>query len=278
MKKEVIVRLHASFEELVQHDETGNEYWLARDLQELLGYARWENFAKVIDKAQVACRASMHVPEDHFLDVTKMVDLGSGATRAIDDVALTRYACYLIAQNGDPSKDAIAFAQTYFALQTRKQELVEQRIAEVERLSARKKLTLSEKELSGIIYERVGDQMSFARIRSKGDVALFGGLTTQDMKNKLGVPENRPLADFLPTITIKAKDFANEITNFNIKRDGLSNEPTISREHVKNNKDVRDLLGQRGIRPEALPASEDIKKIERRLTSETKKLPKTAKK
>jgi DNA-damage-inducible protein D len=278
MKKEVIVRLHASFEELVQHDETGNEFWLARDLQELLGYARWENFAKVIEKAQVACKGSGHEPDDHFLDVTKMVDLGSGATRAIDDVALTRYACYLIAQNGDPSKDAIAFAQTYFALQTRKQELIEQRIAEVERLSARKKLTLSEKELSGIIYERVGDQMSFARIRSKGDVALFGGLTTQDMKNRLGVPESRPLADFLPTITIKAKDFANEITNFNIKRDGLSDEPTISREHVKNNKDVRDLLGQRGIRPEALPAAEDIKKIERRLTSETKKLPRASKK
>jgi DNA-damage-inducible protein D len=278
MKKEVIVRLHASFEELVQHDETANEFWLARDLQELLGYARWENFAKVIDKAKVACTGSGHQPDDHFLDVTKMVDLGSGATRVINDVALTRYACYLIAQNGDPSKDAIAFAQTYFALQTRKQELIEQRIAEVERLSARKKLTLSEKEMSGIIYERVGDQMSFARIRSKGDVALFGGLTTQDMKNKMGVPENRPLADFLPTITIKAKDFANEITNFNIKRDGLSDKPTISREHVKNNKDVRDLLGQRGIRPEALPASEDIKKIERRLTSETKRLPKASKK
>lgn len=278
MKKEVIVRLHASFEELVQNDETGSEFWLARDLQELLGYARWENFAKVIDKARVACKGSGHEPDDHFLDVTKMVDLGSGATRAIDDVALTRYACYLIAQNGDPSKDAIAFAQTYFALQTRKQELIEQRIAEVERLSARKKLTLSEKELSGIIYERVGDQMSFARIRSKGDVALFGGLTTQDMKNRLGVPDSRPLADFLPTITIKAKDFANEITNFNIKRDGLADEPAISREHVKNNKDVRDLLGQRGIRPEALPAAEDIKKIERRLTSETKKLPKAVKK
>jgi DNA-damage-inducible protein D len=274
MKREVIVRLHASFEELVQHDEAGDEFWLARDLQELLGYARWENFAKVVDKAKVSCKGSGHEPDHHFLDVTKMVDLGSGATRAIDDVALTRYACYLIAQNGDPSKDAIAFAQTYFALQTRKQELIEQRIAEVERLSARKKLTLSEKELSGIIYERVGDQTSFARIRSKGDVALFGGLTTQDMKRRLGVPDSRPLADFLPTITIKAKDFANEITNFNIKRDGLSDEPTISREHVKNNKDVRDLLGQRGIHPEALPASEDIKKVERRVQSEAKKLPK----
>ncbi len=278
MKKEVIVKLHASFEELVQHDELGSECWLARDLQDLLGYAKWENFAKVIERAKLACKGSGHEPDDHFLDIRKMVDLGSGATRAIDDVALTRYACYLIAQNGDPSKDAIAFAQTYFALQTRKQELIEQRIAEVERLSARKKLTLSEKELSGIIYERVGDQTSFARIRSKGDVALFGGLTTQDMKNRLGVPESRPLADFLPTITIKAKDFANEITNFNIKRDGLADEPAISKEHVKNNKDVRDLLGQRGIRPELLPALEDIKKVERRVKSEAKKLPKPKKK
>ncbi|MCE2914049.1 MAG: DNA damage-inducible protein D [Rubrivivax sp.] len=273
MKREVIVKLLATFEELVQHDDEGGEFWLARDLQELLGYARWENFAKVIEKARVASAGAGHSPDDHFLDVTKMVDLGSGATRAIDDVALTRYACYLIAQNGDSSKDAIAFAQTYFAVQTRKQELIEQRIAEVERLSARKKLTLSEKELSGIIYERVGDQMSFARIRSKGDVALFGGLTTQDMKNRLGVPDSRPLADFLPTITIKAKDFANEITNFNIKRDGLADEPAISHEHVKNNRGVRELLGKRGIRPESLPAAEDIKRVERRVQAETKKLP-----
>lgn len=273
MKKKVIVRLHASFEELVQKDEDGGEYWLARDLQELLGYAKWENFSKVIDKAITACQGSGYDPQDHFLDVRKMVELGSGATRAVDDIALTRYACYLIAQNGDPSKEAIAFAQTYFAVQTRKQELIEQRLAEMERLSARKKLTLSEKELSGVIYERVGDQMSFARIRSKGDTALFGGHTTQDMKTRLGVPDARPLADFLPTITIKAKDFANEITNFNIKRDGLNTEPTIAGEHVKNNRDVRDLLLKRGIQPESLPAAEDLKKVERRVQSEAKKLP-----
>lgn len=278
MKKEVIVRLHASFEELVHKDEDGGEYWLARDLQELLGYAKWENFAKVIDKAGTACKASGYDSEDHFLDVRKMVELGSGATRAVDDIALTRYACYLIAQNGDPSKEAIAFAQTYFAVQTRKQELIEQRLAEMERISARKKLTLSEKELSGVIYERVGDQMSFARIRSKGDTALFGGHTTQDMKTRLGVPDSRPLADFLPTITIKAKDFANEITNFNIKRDGLNNEPNIAGEHVKNNRDVRDLLLKRGIQPESLPAAEDLKKVERRVQSEAKKLPPKPKK
>jgi DNA-damage-inducible protein D len=279
MKKDVVLRLHASFEELVQrNDDWGGEYWLARDLQTLLGYARWENFVKVIEKAKTACQASGYEPADHFLDVRKMVELGSGANREIEDIALTRYACYLIAQNGDPGKEAIAFAQTYFAVQTRKQELIEQRLAEVERIGARKKLTTSEKELSGIIYERVGDQMSFARIRSKGDMALFGGHSTQSMKTKLGVPDNRPLADFLPTITIKAKDFANEITNFNIKRDELRTEGSIAVEHVKNNKDVRDLLIQRGIQPEALPPAEDIKKIERRVASEAKKLPAAKKK
>ena len=278
LKREVIVRLHASFEELVRKDDESGEFWLARDLQELLGYAKWENFAKVIEKARTSCQAAGYDATDHFLDVRKMVELGSGATRAVEDIALTRYACYLIAQNGDPAKEAIAFAQTYFAVQTRKQELIEQRLVELERLSARKKLTLSEKELSGVIYERVGDQMSFARIRSKGDTALFGGHTTQDMKSRLGVPESRPLADFLPTITIKAKDFANEITNFSIKRDGLNSEPGISGEHVKNNRDVRDLLLKRGIQPEALPAAEDLKKVERRLQSEAKKLPPKAKK
>lgn len=275
MENEVIGRLHASFEELVQKaPDTGMEFWLARDLQEILGYNRWENFANAIGRAKISCKSAGYSEADHFLDVTKMVVLGSGAKREIEDIALTRYACYLIAQNGDSSKEAIAFAQTYFAVQTRKQELIEQRIGEVERLSARKKLTFSEKELSGIIFERLGDQYSFARIRSKGDMALFGGQTTQDMKTRLSIPESRPLADFLPTITIKAKDFANEITNFNIKKDGLRTEPQISGEHVKNNQDVRDLLMQRGIQPEALAPAEDIKKVERRLVSETKKIAK----
>jgi DNA-damage-inducible protein D len=275
MKKDVILKLHSDFESMVQIEtETGTEFWFARDLQKALGYSKWENFSNVISKAKTACINSGYEAEDHFLDVRKMVQLGSGAEREIDDIALTRYACYLIAQNGDPAKDQIAFAQTYFAVQTRKQEIIERRLSEVERLGDRKKLTLSEKKLSGIIFERLGDNQSFARIRSKGDQALFGGITTQQMKDRLNVPPNRPLADFLPTITIKAKDFANEITNFNIKRDDLRNETDITDEHVKNNADVRNLLKDRNIRPEQLPPAEDIKKIERRLKSEEKKLPK----
>lgn len=275
MKKEVIVRLHSNFEEIVQREtETGAEFWLARDLQPLLGYARWENFVKVINKAKLSCKTAGYEIADHFLDITKMVSVGSGAQRPIDDIALDRYACYLIAQNGEPSKDEIAFAQTYFAVQTRKQEIIEKHLIEVERLSARKKLTTSEKELSGVIFERLGESQSFARIRSKGDQALFGGKTTQDMKDRLSVPKGRPLADFLPTITIKAKDFANEITNFNIKRDDLTNEDTITDEHVKNNTDVRGVLIRRGIRPESLPPAEDLKKIERKHESEKKKLSK----
>ena len=274
MDREIVVKLRSSFEAMVQkHVETGTEFWCARDLQLLLGYARWENFAKVIDRAVTSCKNAGYEPKDHFLGVTKMVDLGSGAKREIDDIALTRYACYLIAQNGDPSKDPIAFAQTYFAVQTRKQEIIERRLAEAERVSARKKLTRSERDLSGIIFDRLRENESFARIRSKSDTALFGGRTTQDMKSRLGVPKGRPLADFLPTITIKAKDFANEIPNFNIKEHDLRTEPGITAEHVKNSQEVRKLLVDRGIVPEKLPAAEDVKKVARRLASERKKLP-----
>ena len=277
MKKEIIVKLHAGFEGGVhKEEETGVEFWLAREIRELLGYSSWQNFSKVVHKAKTACQNSGYSVGDHFIDASKMVDVGSGAQREIDDVMLTRYACYLIAQNGDPSKNQIAFAQTYFAVQTRKQEVIEKRLAELERLNARRKLTKSEKQLSGIIFERLGEGQSFARIRSKGDQALFGGLTTQAMKHRLDVPKARPLADFLPTITIKAKDFANEITNFNIKRDDLKTEPKISREHVKNSEEVRKLLANRGITPEKLPPDEDIKKVVRRVESETKKLPKQA--
>lgn len=274
MDKNVVVRLHTSFEQMVRKfPGTDTEFWCARDLQMLLGYAQWRSFAAVVDKAITACQTAGYDPKDHFAHISKMVDLGSGAKREVEDIALTRYACYLIAQNGDPSKEPIAFAQTYFAVQTRKQEIIERRLAEAERVGARRRLTRSEKELSGIIFDRLRDNESFGRIRSKGDRALFGGRTTQDMKDRLRVPRGRPLADFLPTITIKAKDFANEITNFNIKQNDLRNEPDVTVEHVKNNAEVRQLLVDRGIVPEALPAAEDVRKVERRLASEQKKLP-----
>lgn len=277
MDKEIVVRLHSSFENMVQrHPDTSVEFWCARDLQMLLGYAQWRSFAAVIDKAITACQNSGCDPKDHFAHISKMVDLGSGAKREIEDIALTRYACYLIAQNGDPAKEQIAFAQTYFAVQTRKQEVIEKRLAEAERVSARRKLIRSEKELSGIIFDRLHDNESFGRIRSRGDKALFGGRTTQEMKSRLRVPKARPLADFLPTITIKAKDFANEITNFNIKQNDLRTEFRITDEHVRNNREVRKLLVDRGIVPELLPAAEDVKKVERRLASERKKLPRQA--
>ena len=256
MKREKIVELHAEFEEIVRRDDDSDiEFWMARDLLPLLGYRTWRNFEPVIEKAVKACEVSGYAAEDHFARVRTMVNIGSGAQRDVDDIMLTRYACYLIAQNGDSTKAPVAFAQTYFAVQTRKQEVIEKRLAEVERLSARKKLTQSERELSGIIFERLRDGQSFARIRSKGDMALFGGNTTNDMKKRLGVSKGRALADFLPAITIKAKDFANEITNFNIKRDDLRTEPKITAEHTKNNKDVRKLLLDRKIVPENLPPS-----------------------
>jgi DNA-damage-inducible protein D len=272
MHRDLITKLFRSFEDIA-HREGDTEFWLARELQELLGYTQWRNFEQVIAKARDACAPAGLPPTDHFADVGKMVDLGSGSQRRIEDVALTRYAAYLIAMNGDPRKEAIAFAQTYFAVQTRRQELIESRLLEIERLEARRRLTASEKELSGVIFERLREHESFARIRSKGDAALFGGWTTRDMKKNLGVPEPRALADFLPTITIKAKDLANEMTAHNVKAHDLRSEGAITQDHVANNRALRGALGERGIRPEELPAAEDVKKLERRLQAEQKKLP-----
>ena len=278
MEKEIISRLHKNFEEYA-HEKVGVEFWYARELQKLLGYDEWRNFDGVVGKAKIACETAQQKASDHFVDVNKTIPMPKGASKEVGDIMLTRYACYLIAQNGDPRKDEIAFAMTYFAIQTRKQEVVEQRLLEWERLHAREKLTDSEKELSSTLYERGVDSKGFASIRSQGDKALFGGYTTQDMKTKLGVPATRPLADFLPAVTIKAKDLATEITNHNVKQNpSLKGEPILAGEHVKNNRNMREMLGKSGIYPEALPAEEDLKKLERRLKSEGKKLPKTVKK
>lgn len=274
MEKQLITSLHKLFEDCAHQGEEV-EFWYARDLQTLLGYERWENFENAINKAKIACQTAKQEVSDHFRDVTKMVDLGSGSQREVGDIILTRYACYLIAQNGDPRKDEIAFAMTYFAVQTRKQEIVEKRLAEWDRLHAREKLTTSEKELSGILFERGVDGKGFARIRSLGDRALFGGYTTQEMKDRLAVPTKRPLADFLPSVTIKAKDLANEITNHNVKQDKtMEGEVPIAHEHVKNNENMREMLAKSGIQPENLPPEEDIKLIERKMKKEGKLLSK----
>lgn len=271
MDSNQIRKLKLTFDEIVHVTEDGVEYWLARELQGALGYARWENFDAAVVRAKVACENSGIVVEDQFRDVTKLIEHGHGGQREILDYMLTRYACYLIAQNGDPRKEEIAFAQTYFAVQTRKQEVLEQRLADMNRLQLRDQLRTSEKRLSQNIYERGVDEKGFGRIRSKGDKALFGGKTTQDMKDLYGITSG-PLADRLPPVTIAAKNLATEMTNLNVEEKDLQGESAITSEHVSNNKSVRAMLQERGITPEALPPEEDIKKVERRVKSDEKKL------
>jgi DNA-damage-inducible protein D len=276
MKTDEIKHLFNQFE-LAASEIEGVECWSAREMQRLLGYSKWENFEKVIQKAKDACfNAGEHI-SDHFPDVRKMVGIGSDTERAILDIALTRYACYLVAQNGDSRKEEIAFAQNYFAVQTRKAEIIEQRLLEYERIKAREKLSQTEKQLSGILYERGVDNQGFAIIRSKGDQALFR-LSTQQLKKKMGIPESRPVADFLPTISIKAKDLAAEMTGFNVQTKDLKGQNPIEKEHVDNSFAVRDMLLKRGIQPENLAPATDIKKVQRKLNSDDKKVLKDSKK
>ncbi|MCO5239987.1 MAG: DNA damage-inducible protein D [Chitinophagaceae bacterium] len=276
MKSEEIKRLFEQFESAASELE-GVECWSARELQTLLGYSKWENFEKVVQKAKYAATNAGEEIAYHFPDVRKTIPMPKSAEKEIDDILLTRYACYLIAQNGDSRKEEIAFAQNYFAVQTRRAELVEQRLLEYERVKAREKLSHTEKQLSGILYERGVDSQGFAIIRSKGDQALFR-LNTQMLKKKMGIPDSRPVADFLPTISIKAKDLAAEMTGLNVQNKGLKGQDKIEKEHIDNNLAVRNMLTQRGIVPENLPPAEDVKKLQRKLDGDEKKLLKGNKK
>lgn len=283
MDKQSIIQYKTSFDAIASYIEGEDgkekvEVWFARDLMSQLGYSKWENFQTAIGRAIDSCRTQGIDAEDYFRSVRRTIELGNGATRDVEDYMLTRYACYLIAQNGDPRKEQIAFAQSYFAVQTRKAELIEERLNHISRLETRERLRASEKQLSQNIYERGVDEKGFGRIRSKGDTALFGGHTTEDMKQRLGIKGTRPLADFLPTLTIAAKNLATEMTNYNVEKADLYGETSITLEHIQNNRSVREMLGKRGIKPEELPAAEDIKKLERRVAAEEKKLEKSAEK
>ena len=271
MQSTEIEKRRLTLDELA-HTEDGVEFWYAREIMEHLGYARWENFHEAIKRAMISCETGKTPVDSHFREVTKMAVLGAGTQRPVRDYKLTRYACYLIAMNGDPRKEEVAFAQSYFAIAAHKQELIEQRMGELQRLSARKTLAESEKALAAVAFERDVDSTGFAHIKSRGDSVLFGGNSTSAMKKKLGVPERAALADFLPDVTIAAKNLANSMTAHNVAEKDLRGVRPICDEHMGNNRSIRKTLVARGIRPEELPAEEDTKKVERRVKADERHL------
>lgn len=271
MNPKTVKSLTTNFEDNKHQTKEGVDFWYARDLQKLLGYIQWRNFEKIIKRAQKSCKSAGVPMQDHFADVSKSIISGKGATFETNDIILTRYACYLIAQNGDPSKSQIAFAQAYFAVQTRKLELLEEKINQIERIKAREKLSKSEKQLSRMIYEKTKNEKAFGYIRSKGDEALFG-LSTAKMKVKWAIPKSKPLADFAPTVVLKGKDFANEMTVFNTQEKNLNKTREITEEHVENNKIVRSAMKERGIIPENLKPEADVAKVKRKLNIKKKEL------
>jgi DNA-damage-inducible protein D len=254
--------------------QNGVEFWYARELYPILGYSRWENFETALNRSKDACKTTGGSVEDHFREVTKMVNIGSDAQRETQDIKLTRYACYLVTLNGDPRKEEIAFAQAYFVTQTRKIEILQKHMGELERIDAREKLKITEKEFSNMGFSRGVDSKGIAEIRAKGDEALFGGKTTDEMKHRLGVSSKKPLADYLPNVTLKAKDLAAAITIEKTRQNNLYGKSEIREEHINSNTNVRGALTKTGIYPESLPASEDIKKIEAKHRKEMKALQK----
>ncbi len=257
----------------VSNDDHPMEFWSARDLMPMLGYTKWQKFTEVIERAKAACKLSGQNIDDHVTGAGKMIATGKGATRKIEDFFLTRYAFYLIAQNGDPRKPEIALAQTYFATQTRKQELLEQRDMESKRLDARAKLRETESKIESTVYERgIKYPVEFATFKNKHIEALYGGISASQLKKIRKIPPKRSLADFDSHVELKAKDFALAMTDHNIKEKDIRGKEAMNTEVVKNSRETRQALLNRGIKPEHIKPEEDLKLVESRKNKEAKRI------